>query len=395
VAIDVFLIGLIIRSASGLWKNIEWRESERYDVILKWSRRVGVAVCILLIVGCGLTQAWRFRDWFLWPLDNVLRAADIGDMFQIFNWRLHGVEMGFGTTTLAVSLRLVAAITLAEWINRWRLQHLRGWGVTVDELIEAVGSSDDTIRAAAAKALLRLGAAAAAFDRIGPVAVSALITILKSRDDGLRRAAAAALGRIGPAAVPALINVLKSGDRDHCDTAAEALVRIGPTAVPALIEILKSPDEYNRLAAAAALGKIGPASVPVPTLINTLKSEDGDERSGAAAALGEIGPAAVTGLINVVNSADGEECRAAAEALGSIGPAAEAAVPVLIEFMLSTCNGYSRSSAAEALGKIAPANREMMVALREVAKDPKQDERVRRAATEAWRQIKKRAGKTP
>jgi HEAT repeat protein len=520
IAIDVFLIGLIVRWVGRLWKNVQWRESERYARFLKWSRRIGVTVCILLIVGCGLAQTWRFGDWFLWPLDNILRAADIGDMFQIFNWRLHGVEMGFGTITLAVSLRLVAAIALAEWINRWRLQHFAGLGATVDELAEAVGSSDQMVRVAAVKALLRLGASGEVFGRIGSPAVPALIDILKSQDRNERRAAIEALAGIGSAAAPALVMVLKSGDLVECSRAtealsrigsgavpelikaiesagmddqlsaeaealgkigaeaeaavpaligvliksgyvdelravAEALGRIGPkaapaltkllksgetfdvgaaveavgrigpaakAAVPSLIDVLRSTDDCDSLAAAEALGRMGQASVPalikvlnsgsvyersraaaafelmgpaaeaaVPALDRLLKSLHDNERDSAAAALGWIGPAAkaaVPELINLLNSGDVFAQSAAVEALGKIGPAA---VPALID-VLKSGGDDSREAAAEALGTIAPANREVMVALRDVARDRKQSPLVRKEASEAWKRIKERAG---
>jgi HEAT repeat protein len=70
--------------------------------------------------------------------------------------------------------------------------------------------------------------------------------------------AAAALGRIGPAAEPAIPALLEALDDDTAgNPAAESLTRMGKTAVPALLEILQSGQEAIRRHAAAALTRIG------------------------------------------------------------------------------------------------------------------------------------------
>jgi len=121
----------------------------------------------------------------------------------------------------------------------------------VTAVIEASRGPDPMARRRAVLALAELGPRSTS-------AVRALADALKDPDGRVRFMAAAALGRIGSAAEPAIPALLEALDDDTAgNPAAESLTRMGKTAVPALLEILQSGQEAIRRHAAAALTRIG------------------------------------------------------------------------------------------------------------------------------------------
>lgn len=90
-------------------------------------------------------------------------------------------------------------------------------------------------------------AAADALGRIGPAAVPGLIEALRSSDPTVRRKAADVLGRLGSDAkdaTPDLVRLLDDPDESVRKAAARTLGRIGPPAeeaVPALMRTLLQP----------------------------------------------------------------------------------------------------------------------------------------------------------
>ena len=116
--------------------------------------------------------------------------------------------------------------------------------------------------------------AAEALSKIEPAAVPALVATLASPDRDLQPLAARALGRIGPAAaeaVPVLVAALEDFNRALRLSVAEALGEIGPAAagaVPALVAALTSSGPDLQSLEAEALGRIGPAAAEaVPALV--------------------------------------------------------------------------------------------------------------------------------
>lgn len=109
LTVDLFLIGLLVRWLVRFWR-VRQNEQRAQQLAgrIQRARVVGLPACAVFVLLFALVQGWRSVDWMLWPLDNVLRTVDIGDAFQIFDWRLHHVGMGFWTTTLALSFRLLA-----------------------------------------------------------------------------------------------------------------------------------------------------------------------------------------------------------------------------------------------------------------------------------------------
>jgi HEAT repeat protein len=121
----------------------------------------------------------------------------------------------------------------------------------VTAVVEALRGPDPMARRRAVLALAELGPRS-------PAAVQALAGALEDPDGRVRFMAAAALGRIGPAAepaIPALLGVLD--DETAGNQAAESLIRMGKTAVPALLEVMQSGQEAIRRHAATALTRIG------------------------------------------------------------------------------------------------------------------------------------------
>ena len=131
------------------------------------------------------------------------------------------------------------------------------------------------------------------------------------------------------------LRLLYVTENETCWKAARTLGRIGPVAIPALIPILKEAEnEEVRGAAAYALGEMGAEAIPaVPALVEALEDEESLVRTITAEALGKIGPGAVEAvpaLVKAMAVGPGGDLRAA-YALGGIGPRAIEAVPALIE----------------------------------------------------------------
>jgi HEAT repeat protein len=142
-----------------------------------------------------------------------------------------------------------------------------------------------------------------ALGRIGAPAVQDLIEAVTNisgpQADTRRAAAARALGRVGPAAkaaVPTLRKLLKHAWRELRQPAAEGLGGIGAAAgdaLPDLIEALRDQFPSVWRAAAEAIGKMGPAALP--HLKQAL--EKGARRDKIALALQAIDPQAAQELL--------------------------------------------------------------------------------------------------
>jgi hypothetical protein len=253
LTVDVFLIGLILR-----WASRYWRDCAHETYLARGRREFGWLLASLSVYGLfAILQQLRPSDWVLWPLDNLLRLLDVGDMFQVFGWRLHGVEANFWTSGAAVLFRLAAGIWVARLVCWIRLIVFRTWGLSIAELTELLDDPDSDVRRGAAVGLGQSG-------RVASSAASALIEALHDLNRDVRTEAARALGRIGPAAsdaVPRLIDALWLGHREQRLAAAEALGRIGPdarSAVFSLVSHLKVCDDQTRQAVMAALWQIAP-----------------------------------------------------------------------------------------------------------------------------------------
>lgn len=252
LTVDAFLLGLILRWASRYWQENHETHLERGRREFGW-----------LLVSLGLFGVFAVLaqlqplDWLRWPLENLLRLLDFGDLFQVFGWRLHGVEPNLWTSGAAVVFRLAAGIWMARLVCWIRLIVFRTWGLSIAELIELLDDPDPDVRRGAAVGLAQSGKEAGA-------AAPALIAALGDINRGVRTEAARALGCIGPAAsdgVARLIDAVWLGHRELRLAAAQALGRIGPDARSAafsLVAHLKICDKETRHVVVAALWQIAP-----------------------------------------------------------------------------------------------------------------------------------------
>jgi HEAT repeat protein len=159
----------------------------------------------------------------------------------------------------------------------------------VQALFKALGDPSEAVRAAAARALTKVG--------LEGDDVPRLVAALGSRDTYVVAFAAWSLGNLGPAAQAAVPDLARALARDDTNAVvAGALARIGPaaaSAVDALVEGLRSDDANRRWRAARTLGRIGPPAAPaVPSLTVALSDSDSLVRLHTARALGRIGSAA-------------------------------------------------------------------------------------------------------
>jgi HEAT repeat protein len=217
------------------------------------------------------------------------------------------------------------------------------------KIFELVASLSDSSARARIKAADELGK----LSGLAIAAVPALIDLVADKNETVRAAAADALGKIGdPSAIPALLSSLDRDDyaKEH---ASRSLVKFSEAAVPGLIVKLKNLEQMRDsqkrywlpIAIAQTLQGIGRGGVAaVPALLEAIEENRCDLRS-AFSALGSIGDlSALPALIDAANH--GSE--AAVEALGDLG--SKEAVPVLIDALDK--NEYHSEAAATALGKI-------------------------------------------
>jgi HEAT repeat protein len=222
---------------------------------------------------------------------------------------------------------------------------------SVDELLDAVKSSDASVRKFAVRTL-------ALKEPASRRTISTFIEACDDSDETVRGIAADSLSRAGSDALPSLRIALASKSVNVRVSAAEALWRLGPDAAPALPELtamLKSKDAKDRSAAAEAIFNLGnAAATAAPALIEALKDADAWTRYSAASTLALLGrekPAAVEVLVRLLADKDPDVRNSAINELGFIGADARPAVPKLLA-LLGDRNTEISYRAAEALVSI-------------------------------------------
>ncbi len=340
---------------------------------MKKIRAAGLILSLILIGIFGVKDHWPLINWFLWPLDNILRALDFGDAIQIFGWRDHSLLMSPGLASAAVLFRVMIGSCFLGLVARMYPSDSGAASRSVDELIRVCRSPESSTkdRMVAVKELETYGVFAES-------AVPDLIKLLIHGNSSIRSAAADALREISPGwsgsewirkEIPNLIKTMGSSDKIALISAAEALGEIGPAAadsVSRMIALLADKDRDIRRAASESLKKIGTAAIP--ELVKVLADISKDIRDAALEILERIDPewiyteSAVNEIkrfVKMLTDKNKEIRDAAFEALERIDPEwvrTESAVAELkrLEKMLDD-SGESRILAVEALGRIGAA----------------------------------------
>ena len=180
----------------------------------------------------------------------------------------------------------------------------------IDDVIPLLSNVNAPERLAAINTLLSLGEPAA----------PRLIELLGHDDRTVAMSAAVALDRIKGTAIPELTVAVHRGNEQVTRYAAGALSSIGPvagSALPTLLDVAGSDDrsDRSRLAAAYAALKIDPAESrrskvilsTIPALVRVLECGDLEDRELGAEVAGDIGPpaqAALPALRTVANLRD-------------------------------------------------------------------------------------------
>ncbi len=435
--VDVFLLGAIFiavsnRAAeqknSSLKKFMDWfgKKLEQLIQLRLWA--LGGAVGIIVIV--AISDGWALSNWFLWPLENILRTLDIGDAFEIFGWEneLHSVDMKhedgrykWGLVLLGASFRLLIGAYVLGIANRLYLNLLKGRGKTLDELAEICKSPDysEGEQRLAVEALVKFGSSA----------VHPLMTALDANQSSTTcRAIIEALGEIGSAAVPAIPSLVKAlVDTNNSVRWAAAIAldeRIDQQwsqnegvndVIPYIIKALTENESQIRYAAADTLGKIGPTAVSaVPELVKNLVDFEKEVRQVTASALKKIDPqwwqitdarSAISHLNKAVdNYNDANRCAYAAVNLEKLDPqwlssnSARDAIYCLVKALSESENLEMGKAINTTLDKIDAQWTESEGTLRAIPYLVKamvdSNESVRKVAKDALRKIDPMADKT-
>jgi hypothetical protein len=252
LTVDVFLISLLVSCVRRWWrKNAHpktWLARERREFL--W-----LLTAVSLYVGFALFQGLKPRDWFLWPVDNLLRLVDIGDALQLFGWKLHNVEANYWTRGATVAFRFAASVWITRNLLLLRATVFATWGLGVQELTDLLEDHDAYVRGGAAKGLGRSG-------RDAMIAMPDLANVLlEDADPGVRRNAAWALGQIAPTAldspeldeaIEALAHAVFDRNRELRLEASKALGQIGAsarTAIGSLSQLLRVSQDDNETVA--------------------------------------------------------------------------------------------------------------------------------------------------
>ena len=183
------------------------------------------------------------------------------------------------------------------------------------ELERLLVDRDPSVRAAAARALGKLGDAEA---------VPALLATLDSRRHVPAGVVTMGLLHIGPAAAPGLEQGLHTpGSPAARAISAELLGRLGSlSAADELIGVLRAdPAPAVRAAAARALGRLGVPRAAAPLEAALIEEDEPAVRHATAWALGELGDRrGFAGLAGALRRGEHELARLAADALAACGP---------------------------------------------------------------------------
>jgi len=209
----------------------------------------------------------------------------------------------------------------------------------VGPLIEMLNDEDEQVRNYACNALAQIGESSAT----GP-----LLKLLDDKEPSVRSSAAYAIGLIGDdSAIEPLLKAFKEADQNERWSLASALASFGPRIFDIAVELSKSDKKGERQYGIDILSRSNDKRA-LPVLINALDDTSEDVRRAAASSLSAGGAAAVKALLARLNKEKSVDVRIdMLRTLGYIGDAK--AVPVLIAAAKDD-TARARSEAVRALG---------------------------------------------
>ena len=186
IGVDLFLLGLLASWIRRCWPKRKV-QSERGEGRLRWAIRLTSVLVVLVLFGTAISQQWRIIDWGLWPIDQVIRTVDFGDVMNIFHLQFHRVEMNSWTIALALLVRLLVGLWAVRQINRLQVRVLGASALkSLDEWIDALDDPVVGTRQRAAEAVEGMGARSS-------LALDRLVARLRDPDPHVARAMGSAL----------------------------------------------------------------------------------------------------------------------------------------------------------------------------------------------------------
>ncbi|WP_207680816.1 HEAT repeat domain-containing protein [Desulfonema magnum] len=391
--VDIFILGAIFNAVSRRSREsvtiMQFMEEMENTLMSPKSFLFLGLMVMLYLIGYTAEHLFKFNDYpiyslrsdtscpnirilnnfYLWPLDNILRTLDFGDAFQIFGWRLHTVERTMNSATLAVCFRFMVATYTIGVVNHLYLRLLGGQGKTVEDLTAICISSkySQGERLIALEALKKFGAYA---DSVAPHLIESLAYVEKQYNSTV------ILLKIAAPAIPHLVKALADSNPVIRDAVIEILEETDSEwprseeasgAIPHLVKQLANVEADVRCAALNVLEKIDTlwfqrkeTRRKIPYFIKLLAHRNASIRIGSAYALIFVGPAAKKAIFRLVKMlADSNMFArgAAAAALENIDPQwqqsefAHNAIPYLVK-MLGDDEANVRDAATEVLEKI-------------------------------------------
>ena len=309
---DFFVLALLFRLSKKLFPTRPPNSAHEITIGMKFIALCAVGLMITSVGFLVLSGIRQYSLWqqFVWGIDNTLRTLDVGDMFQIFGWRLHDIDGDWILATITVLFRFSLGVVLGVIFQHLWVRHLGGFGMTIDDLAERLETTP------------QLGDTVLALSRFGPQAREYIPAILKRlpRTPGEELPMIfAGLDQIEPGwerlrvreVVPVLIDTFKLRWL-LSDTVGQVIGRIGRPGVPEIVNYLRKslPEERTRecegTAAMYAIHVVGSEAVEaVPLLIEILENVECQRLwAHAANALGAIGPAATAGIPTLVKKTE-------------------------------------------------------------------------------------------
>jgi len=301
-----------------------------------WYPKSGLKLVIFIF--CALAVFWIFAEFLGYtfpPLFAILYTGIDLAAFVVFLLYVKDRRLVEAVILDLIERGKNSSENLTEQNNRF--------GGDFDAIISALRSSEEGLREEAVAALSGLGDERVVFP---------LITALRDESPYIRRDAAEALGNSGSIkCIKSLMEALADEDRYVRETAAEALGHIGKGAMPSLIQGLSHPDWRVRAGVVVALR----VSTDIPDsdpVIRALSDVSMYVRREAVKTLGRIGDRRILPyLVEATNDPDPGVRLRAVRAVSKIG--AEHEVRLVLNRCIQDPDSAVRLRAGEELQKLS------------------------------------------